>query len=326
MKRSGSNLSYDRQVHILSSLTGIADDRAALEAALERQGFTAFRAWQTFIAKFCQPSELGDHRAYQIEEAKVWIASPDGFPGHLTGTERGYRSSIIAELRRKRDLENAVRYQDIPADEAWKQYIDPCVRCLEREQILRPDYVRKMREDLSEDFRQRRAQEVRLHGGRGQGGEAPADYKLAFEESLETALSPLGFARDEFRSSEFMPVYSKKINELWALCWSPESERTFALLERTGRKGEELKIELNLCLYASTKARRRAIVIPVGFQSSSVLRIRHDRIVPMFAGYYQYFSDIRELRTIVEAQLSLFTLIANPVEAAIARGLQENPS
>lgn len=262
---------------------------------------------------------MATHARYQIEEAKSFLGAPDGLPGHLTGGEQGYASLFIAELRRTRDAENGVSYAEIPGAEAWRQYLDPCVRRMERELMLGSDSPKLRRDSAETEFRKRRDEEIRQFVPNTATDCDPrsTDCVEVLSEVLDRGLAPFGFERDDYRSTEFLPVYSKPVTDEWAFCWSPELDKTFRTLPRLARKGAEPRTGLNLRYYLAPKRRRTRIVNPLGFATSDIVIVRHEFIVPGFAHAYSYFRALKELRVIAMAHMALYERLHAQIEVAI---------
>jgi hypothetical protein len=310
---------FFEQVRILSGLIKLAEHQQAYAEALERKGFTSFQVWNTFVCSYCLDKELETHRVYLIEEAKTWIGSPDGFPLHIVGKERGYKSPILVAMRAARDAVNGRPYDEITGPDIWMREIDPCLRRLKQLEFAQDPTALTRREQMYEEFREVRCEEVKPF----RGNTAPAsNYSPLAKELFCVRLAPYGFKFDAYRSRQFSPVVSKPLNDAWDLCWSPDDEIPLRLeLKVPSTLGERGTTLFCPMFYVSSKQSRGEPSKANRSGKLNFLMVAHDRVVPGFRWAYSSFEDGDELDLVISAHATMYGLIADFVESRLAKSL-----
>lgn len=313
-------LEFDRQAAILSRLVPIGDEIESLSKKLIEGGFTSFCPYRDFQASFCECGDIPEHERYLREEAKLWLGSPNGLPGHYAGLEQGYTSAIITEMRRNRDLRNGCSYAELKGDEVWKREIDPCLRELARLEAEGSSIPTTRRRALRTEGNRLKSEEILRHALEVDSNpeHSPCEYAERFSDYLDQSFAPLGFHRDEFRSSPFFPVLSKPLTRSWDLCWSAENDQNLRLLPRFSFAEMPPSTPIDLRLYVRAAGTRGPAMVPLFFKASDVMIIRYHQLIVGFSSAYGRFANPAEMLVVVKAHARLYSFISDFVEAVLS--------
>jgi hypothetical protein len=317
------NLSYGRQVDILSRLANLADRAEELSVQLQKAGFDSFVAYQSFLASFCEQTEKSGHQRYLIEVAKTEIGTPDRVSGFLAGRELGFRSPLLAAMRAERDRTNGVTFEALTGPDIWKREIDPCARRMKRLEFSADPVVAERRRQMNLDRSRRREAEIAQHASeRGQSFTFDSTGCSRFvAEVMESDLTPFEFAYDRRRSRRFFPVLSKPLTPSWDLCWSLHTDRNLRRMPRYQAMHGAWEIPLDACLYAASKGRRGNVDIPVGFTEWDAMEIAYTRLICGFEWAYGRYEGPQELETILKAHVELLKLTIPTVDSVLVSEL-----
>lgn len=319
---ASKRLSLDQQLAILRRVAQLADEGERYSDLLREAGFSAFQPWQDFKSSFCTPDQRTTHRQYVIEEAKLKIGTPSGIPGHMARLNpEGYRSAFIEALRAKRDKVNGASFHEFQGP-AWLRELDPC-ECRRMWYVYNDESAHtRARAEMAARHKQLRELEASLHkSDMGQKYDnSTKEWSAFFSDALNKYFSPFGFVPDVKRSSSRLPVYMKKINSIWDICITLQSDQKWA--DRGFSYSEERGIYKMVDMDLSVRCgnAKKATYIAAGVRPD-IMPLRFQHIVEGFGWAYGYFINIDDWESVVKSHATFYGMIECYVLSILCREL-----
>jgi hypothetical protein len=313
-QRNVAELSYQQQGQLLARLLPLAENWWETIEAMRGGGWNVFLPRLNFEMSFASTEEdLLQYRRYVIEDAKCRIANPNS---RIFIPRQGlpFDSEWFRQLRVLRDQELGEPY-DPQKHAFWQGAVITCIR---RMDLLRhedrKEFERRMATVVQEEHRLRSG-EIERHGSElpQQVTFDPEGISSFYRTVLEGHVSSLGFGVDTLRSRDGYPVFSRRINESWDLCLTPEP-----LVWWLGKKSGESSLLLSLQAVGQHRPLKKA-------RLSQVLLIEIWHLIPYFDFLYRYFSTLEELEITISARICLLSMVLDELYCCFSTALGADP-
>ena len=310
---SRPTLTFFQANNLCRKLVPIGDAIWRFSEQLRAEGYSAFDAHNDFVESFGEQDEIEVHRLCAVEHAKIRLGQP--WPMKYSPEERKllYASDLLNELYAKRDAENGCPATELDTkypgvDAVWRREVDPCRRSMVRFEIFqRSQYQRRFTEFVE---RQRLMIEGEIQAHLSENADQLVfemeDRFAKYREVMDRIAGSLGFQFDDLKSRDEFPVFSKHLNDGWALCWTLQQTDMFALTPKEGCLSPNLDLRSANMVGDADKARSREFLF-----------FRYQHIIPGFGSAYWKFRNLTELEWAIGAHLCLYQLISPVLEASI---------
>ena len=289
---------------------------------LQKRGYAAFLPAMRFEESFCEgPADQELWKQCVVERAKERLGRPWPLLEDFGEPASFYRSQLLLELQRQRDLENGVPFKDLSVKypgELWRLQAEPCAQRQYRAMLERGAWYRAQTQVLEDERAARVLAEMRASDGAhesvNEGFDEQQRYQCFLEVSAE-GLTANGFKPDARRSRANYPVLSKALTDEWDLCWVPGEHTLFAGILDKGHFSPQM--ELRQRRFTARLGNVTTFRLKDNKHQGQFLFVRYQDLVPGFNRAYWLFTSLPMLGHCIRAHLEIYKIIGPGLERAV---------
>lgn len=335
-----TDLTIEQKCKLLLGMTTLAERWESITQNMIDVGFTSLKPKHESRYALCNADEIDSFREYLIEEIKEHICDPTGRLSPLFGNTPGYKSPYLERLRNEREVRLGCSFEEARTkgiQEGQSEIHPALIRARGRPSDLRSadDDVIQTAWKNERQLELMRFKNVHIAGLPLPGIHAVDEFpelvnisrhhekaalslkKLHFDvlqkfyvETVTEAFQPLGFEYSPLFSKETYPAFAKQVHQNWYLVLSNEMFSGQDLVDSLDSTQLVLSIRSKRCKGPLNKV-----------NESRHIRLRIEYLVPFISGWYRKFRSYDELNVIIQANATLYGLIANDIERVLRDGL-----